>query len=702
MWALGAPALLLLLLQAAGVQGQVCPVEQKVESVSENSTEALNVVLAVVTLPPGQSVRVSKESEEYFTIKNENQLFLHKTPDFEETQILFARLECLNQGTTDLVGSRTVRLLIKDINDNAPTFSQETYTESVTEEARVNTIVVPASKLQATDKDQSDVLFYELKEVTPEASKFFSLVSRTQPGLRLSQALDYGKLARMTFTLLVRDTENENQTPSHTASATVVVDVVPADLRPPWFLPCVHNDSHICVQAQYKGIVPIDVNLPYMLSFSPGPIYAVDGDWAINEEIIYSLKEGVDNEMFSINSSTGNLTMHKHAPNPKTFLLLVTARQKSGARYSVTQVSVEVTSKESYASFPLNLYHGFLVLGQGAGIAVKDAADPSQPLTLRAQDTHIQEYNRNFEYKITNNTNFRMEGEAVLTTSLLVAPGTYAAKVEAYNTVTKSNATTVVEIRVSPEPTSAPGTEQPGSTGPSSTVQMAALGGVLGALLLLALVALVVLVCKHYGHRFNCCCSRTRLKSQPKEYDNETFVGDSEANWNEANAPVTRSAGDEDPPAPSEPAPSRLARLGTPEHTPTEPTALEPTKTDLSALQKSAPPPPPSAAAPSPPVLRAADSPPPVVAQTPPEGSSPQAVRSILTKERRPEGGYKAVWFGEDIGAAEADVVVLNAPTTGVDDDDDGNDSHSEGDGDPGGDLGEEDGYENVGISVVV
>ena len=38
-------------------------------------------------------------------------------------------------------------------------------------------------------------------------------------------------------------------------------------------------------------------------------------------------------------------------------------------------------------------------------------------------------------------------------------------------------------------------------------------------------------------------------------------------------------------------------------------------------------------------------------------------MRSILTKERRPEGGYKAVWFGEDIGA-EADVVVLNTPAS--------------------------------------
>lgn len=53
-------------------------------------------------------------------------------------------------------------------------------------------------------------------------------------------------------------------------------------------------------------------------------------------------------------------------------------------------------------------------------------------------------------------------------------------------------------------------------------------------------------------------------------------------------------------------------------------------------------------------------------------------MRSILTKERRPERGYKAVWFGEDIGA-EADVVVLNTPASEADG---AGDSGSEGSGD--------------------
>lgn len=98
-----------------------------------------------------------------------------------------------------------------------------------------------------------------------------------------------------------------------------------------------------------------------------------------------------------------------------------------------------------------------------------------------------------------------------------------------------------------------------------------------------------------------------------------------------------------------------------------------------------APPTPPSTATPSPPASPATP-----VAPATPEGGSPAAVRSILTKERRPEGGYKAVWFGEDIGA-EADVVVLNSPTV---DAQAGSDSErdSDRDSDHQGDSGSEDG----------
>lgn len=46
-----------------------------------------------------------------------------------------------------------------------------------------------------------------------------------------------------------------------------------------------------------------------------------------------------------------------------------------------------------------------------------------------------------------------------------------------------------------------------------STVDMAVLGGVLGALLLLALIFLVILIHKHYRHRFTCCSGKAKVRA---------------------------------------------------------------------------------------------------------------------------------------------------------------------------------------------
>lgn len=59
----------------------------------------------------------------------------------------------------------------------------------------------------------------------------------------------------------MQDTQEEDAVPSHTAQATLVLEVQPADLRPPWFLPCVYSDTYVCVQAQYQGAIPTGYKL---------------------------------------------------------------------------------------------------------------------------------------------------------------------------------------------------------------------------------------------------------------------------------------------------------------------------------------------------------------------------------------------------------------------------------------------------------
>ncbi|XP_075402533.1 cadherin-related family member 5 [Tenrec ecaudatus] len=747
------PLLLLLLLLTrlvhrapeAQAQVQVCSVNPKTFEIEENSS--LKEPLVNISVPADQRVTLGASSTpSAFEIRN-NQLFLTLTPDYEvqatET-VLQASLECLRGSL--MVMQLMVLVLVKDVNDNAPNFTFTSRTVDVMEDTKVNTVVIPETDLKATDKDKDDRLFYSLQEVAPvgpppglRQSSFqgnsgsFSLSGVNNPALKLVKRLDFDTCQNMTLQLTVRDTEVESTIHSHTATATLTVKVLPADLRPPWFLPCEYSDPYVCVEAQYQGGVPTGHQLLDPLTLRPGPIYAVDGDRGIGQPIVYSFLKGNQEGTFFINQSSGNLTMTKAVPSPTTFQLFVKGEQMDGARYSVTQVLVEARpTSGNPPQFPQSLYHGTVALHMDPGTAVRDAANPSQLLRVQAKDPDFPAINSAITYLITNDTNFRMDGETVRTLVPLTSEGVMYAQVEATNTVTMATATAVLQIQVRDqvlpptEPGSTPGpwsnatteatrpprpsqgpatTHSGGPTGPQppsgtpsgssasptptpggppsgpstthsgggigpqppsgapgsgggsteeggvpgggqagdrrfSTAEMAALGGVLGALLLLALLALAVLIYKHHGSRLQ-CCARKALEASLGGQDNQAFESGQDvayANWEPAGSPKAErdydSEPESDPDAESDPEAERVSAKS-------PPPALQPP-------------------APRGPAAPAED--------------SPAAVRSILTKERRPEGGYKAVWFGEDIGAAETDVVVVNVPSP----DDAGGDSDSD------------------------
>ncbi|XP_012973082.1 cadherin-related family member 5 isoform X4 [Mesocricetus auratus] len=625
------PLLVVLVGQPPGTsaQSQVCSVDLNSTSIEIEENTNVSEPLANISVPDGMSVTLGSSSTPLAFKIVDDQLFLIVIPDYEENPVLEAVLECKRDQS--VVTQLRVFVIVQDVNDNAPEFPFTIKTYDVAEDTKVGTIVIPGTELEAKDADKDDTLFYTLQEVTPNTTDFFTLVGQNNPALRLQKSLDFYKNQNMTFKLLARDTWDEAENSSHTATATVILNVLPADLRTPWFLPCSFSDGHFCIQAQYHGVVPTGHTLPSPLTLTPGPIYAVDGDQGINQPIIYSIVAGNTDDTFIISTDSGNLTMAKSIPRPMTFTLLVRADQADMARYSMTQAIVEARDATgSPLQFSRSRYHGTVVLGSKAGTEVKDRTSPSEILRIQAQYLDFPDLNSAITYGITNSSDFKMDEDVILTTVDMEHVDTFYVEVEATNTVTKDTATTVVEIQVSEqEPTT--GTQGEGQR--FSTVDMAVLGGVLGALLLLALICLVILIHKHYRHRFKCCSGKVKKPPLPLSvYDNLTFFPDHKASWSSTSSPQ----------------PQRDPETAQSPSGPHSPMSSSPT--------------PPSSPPPSP-KLRAPESPKTVQA-----GDSPLAVRSILTKERRPEGegGYKAVWFGKDI-REEADVVVLNEPAADVD-----------------------------------
>ncbi|NXF99450.1 CDHR5 protein, partial [Sakesphorus luctuosus] len=273
-------------------------------------------------------------------------------------------------------------------NDNSPQFEQSTLTRAVREDTEVNATIVAREDLSATDADL-DIIYYELTATVQGTDGYFSIKGVNNPEIYLRKALDYDKFNWTTLLLYARDRPVTSPDPANTATATITIIIEQTDTRAPWFLPCAfHIDTSVCISSPYSGTVNVSEKAMGPLILRPGPIYAIDPDYTINEKIMYSLVGGNRDEVFSVDADTGNITMNKIVTSPDSFLLQVMATQVNNARkYSTAIVEIKVINKSLYPPhFEKGLYKGTVFVGLALRSFVFQAGDPSTPLMIRAMD----------------------------------------------------------------------------------------------------------------------------------------------------------------------------------------------------------------------------------------------------------------------------------------------------------------------------
>ncbi|NXD26915.1 CDHR5 protein, partial [Spelaeornis formosus] len=282
-----------------------------------------------------------------------------------------------------------ILVTILNENDNSPVFAQPNLSRDVPEDTKVDTAVVAREELSASDADL-DIIYYELTTTVQDTDGYFAIRGVNNPEIYLQKALDYEKFNSTTLVLYARDRPVTSPDPANTATATITIIIKQSDTRAPWFLPCtqLHNDASVCISSPYFGRVNITEMPRGPLLLEPGPIYAVDPDYTINDRIVYSIVGGNTDEVFSVNADTGNLTMNKIVTSPDSFLLQVMATQASNIRkYSVVTVEIKAINKSNFAPyFEKSVYNGTVFVGLPRRSFVYQAGDPSTPLVITAMD----------------------------------------------------------------------------------------------------------------------------------------------------------------------------------------------------------------------------------------------------------------------------------------------------------------------------
>nr|XP_006124933.1 cadherin-related family member 5 isoform X4 [Pelodiscus sinensis] len=619
-----------------------CSVGNDKPTINENNLP--EVVVTTITMNPGVTVTIeTSEDSHWFKILGTD-LILTDSLDYEKETVLLVTLLCQRDGVT--VNSVNVIMTVGNLNDNSPEFKETNITESVPEDAKVNTTIIAMNRVTASDADL-DVIYYELVAITPaEATDYFNIQGVNNPTIYLRKSLDYDQYKFMQLLLYAKDSAPGNPD-SHVANATINIDIQQVDTRPPWFQPCtfINVDKKVCISSGYIGRVNISEKTTDPLTLKPGPLYAIDPDYTLNEKIVYSIVGGNKDDIFLLNSDTGNITMNKAANTSDTFILQIMATQANNVqKYSLTTVEIKVIIKSSFAPlFVSPSYTGTVSAGLATHSLVMEPGAPSKPLKIFAADDDFpNKVNPQIVYNIKNSSDFTVTRDGlVLTNTMLPSATTITMLATAMDEESLQEANTMITVEVTPSRDVR--TEYLYTSG-----HMAALGVPLAVLLAMCLLLLGIIIYKNYGTTIKSMVGRNKPfpKDSFRGVSNNGYLRDENLNGSMKDSESLRSDTSE--------AATPVMHQQPDGFPPLEPAVESSIATTSAAIKES---------------------------EGDKEGKdtdSDKEVKSILTKDRRTaDEGYKAVWFKEDIDPdTKDDVVVIEDQVEETDSDED----NSEGD----------------------
>lgn len=244
----------------------------------------------------------------------------------------------------------TVEVLVEDINDNPPTFSQLVYTTSVSEGLPAQT---PVIQLLASDQDsgKNQDVSYQIVEDGSDVSKFFRINGSTGEMFTI-QELDYE--AQQHFQVKVRAMDRGD--PPLTGETLVVVNVSDINDNPPEFR-----------EPQYEANVSELATCGHLVL----KVQALDPDIGDTSRLEYLILSGNQDRHFSINSSSGIISMFNLCKKQLDSSYNLRVGASDGVFRATVPVYINTTNANKYSpEFQQHVYEAELAENARVGTKV--------------------------------------------------------------------------------------------------------------------------------------------------------------------------------------------------------------------------------------------------------------------------------------------------------------------------------------------
>ncbi|XP_028383873.1 protocadherin beta-2 [Phyllostomus discolor] len=272
-----------------------------VNEIPENLQETIVAVFSVSDLDSGDNGRMVCSIQDdlpFFlkpSVENFYTLVTNTALDREMTSQYNITITVTDMGTPRLKTQHSITVVVSDVNDNAPAFTQTSYTLFIPEN---NSPAMHVGSVSATDRDAgaNAQVTYSLLQPQDPSLPLDSLVSINADNGHLFalRALDFEAL--QAFEFLVGATDRGS--PALSSQALVRVQVLDVNDNAPFVLYPLQNGSAPCTE-----LVPRAAEPGYLVS----KVVAVDSDSGQNAWLSYQLLKATEPGLFSVWAHNGEV-----------------------------------------------------------------------------------------------------------------------------------------------------------------------------------------------------------------------------------------------------------------------------------------------------------------------------------------------------------------------------------------------------------
>ncbi|KAL5012783.1 hypothetical protein ScPMuIL_011334 [Solemya velum] len=289
---------------------------------------------------PNSRIRYVLESDasQNFSVNPETGLVSSKsTFDREIAPELTFHVFAVDQGKESKTGTTTVIVKITDENDNSPVFPTNEISLNILENGTMDTFV---GKINATDNDEGEngeITYF----MSQDFESFIPFIVYPDGVVRSKGKLNREQQSRYDFMVFAKDQGN----PPRNSSVFVTVNVMDInDMSPVIEFPNNWNNT-----------VYIFYNSPHNTLITTMKAYDLDS--GLNRVLKYSIEDGNEEQIFSVDSETGEVFLVKNhkIESDKVFPLMICVKD-SGRPSKMTRTQLNIVLTASLPNEASNKY----------------------------------------------------------------------------------------------------------------------------------------------------------------------------------------------------------------------------------------------------------------------------------------------------------------------------------------------------------